>query len=126
MLRKCFGLSAKGKKSEKSWRLFVLSWPQNPDQPARKNNLDLKHWPKQNPDCEACGGTMTQRIPDGLRCPQCAAQWLHPDARPRVSSLSRIDVSNGVRRLRWLVYLRRMLGANKERRPHQNLPRSLA
>jgi hypothetical protein len=43
MLRKCFGLSAKGKKSEKSWRLFVLSWPQNPDQPARKDNLDLKH-----------------------------------------------------------------------------------
>jgi predicted phage terminase large subunit-like protein len=71
------------------------------DQQARKNNVALKALAQtESRPCDGCGGTMTQRIPGGLRCQQCAAQWLHPDARPRVSSLSRADVLNGVRRLR--------------------------
>jgi predicted phage terminase large subunit-like protein len=44
--------------------------------------------------CEACNGVMSQRIPNGLRCMQCGAQWLHPKARPRVQYISRADILN--------------------------------
>jgi len=70
------------------------------DQQARKTNVDLKPLAlTESRPCD-CGGTMTQRIPGGLRCMQCAAQWLHPDARPRVASLSRADVLNAMTRFR--------------------------
>ena len=71
------------------------------DQPARRDNFALKPLAQtESRPCDGCGGTMTQRIPGGLRCMQCAAQWLHPDARPRISSLTRADVLNAVGRLR--------------------------
>ena len=71
------------------------------DQQARKNNVAQKALAQtESRPCDGCGGTMTQRIPGGLRCQQCAAQWMHPDAQPRVSSLSRADVLNGVGRSR--------------------------
>lgn len=70
------------------------------DQQARKNDAELKPLAQtESRPCE-CGGTMTQRIPGGLRCMQCAAQWLHPDHRPRVSSLTRADILNAKGRLR--------------------------
>lgn len=70
------------------------------NQHARKNNVDLKPLSQtESRPCE-CGGTMTQRIPGGLRCQQCAAQWIHPDGRPRVSSLGRADILSGAGRLR--------------------------
>ncbi len=71
------------------------------DQQSRKNDADLKPLAQiESRPCEGCGGTMTQRIAGGLRCMQCAAQWLHPDHRPRISSLSRADVLNSVGRFR--------------------------
>jgi predicted phage terminase large subunit-like protein len=57
------------------------------DQQTRKNNGDEKPLAlTDSRPCEGCGGTMTQRIPGGLRCMQCGAQWLHPDSRPRAPS----------------------------------------
>ena len=70
------------------------------DQQARKTNVDLKPLALTESRPCGCGGTMTQRIPGGLRCMQCAAQWLHPDARPRVASFSRADVLNAMTRFR--------------------------
>ena len=71
------------------------------DQQAKKNGTDLKPLAQiESRPCEGCGRTMTQRIPGGLRCMQCAAQWLHPDARPRLSSLTRADILNTRGRLR--------------------------
>jgi predicted phage terminase large subunit-like protein len=54
--------------------------------------------PQQIPEsrpCANCHGTMTQRIPGGLRCFQCGAQWLHPDYPPRAIQLTRADVLRG-------------------------------
>jgi len=71
------------------------------DQQARKTNVDLKPLAlTESRPCERCSEPMTQRIPGGLRCMHCGTQWLHPDARPRVSSLTRADVLNAVERLR--------------------------
>jgi predicted phage terminase large subunit-like protein len=71
------------------------------DQQARKNDVDQKPAALiESRPCEGCGGTMAQRIPGGLRCMQCGAQWLHPDSRPRVPFLTRADVLNSVGRLR--------------------------
>jgi hypothetical protein len=44
--------------------------------------------------CSGCDGVMSQPIPGGLRCAQCGAQWLSPDARPRVQYLTRSDILN--------------------------------
>jgi predicted phage terminase large subunit-like protein len=59
--------------------------------------------PATQPDsrpCEACNGVMSQRIPNGLRCMQCGAQWLYPNARPRVQYISRADILNKMKRFR--------------------------
>jgi len=69
------------------------------DQQARKTDVELKPLAQtESRPCERCSEPMTQRIPGGLRCMQCGLQWLHPDARPRVSSLTRADVLNSVGR----------------------------
>jgi predicted phage terminase large subunit-like protein len=47
--------------------------------------------------CSGCNGVMSQRIPGGLRCAQCGAQWSPPGAQPRVQYLTRTDVLNGVK-----------------------------
>jgi predicted phage terminase large subunit-like protein len=49
--------------------------------------------PKSRP-CSGCSGEMSQRIPGGLKCVQCGAQWLSPGAQPRVQHLTRTDVLN--------------------------------
>jgi predicted phage terminase large subunit-like protein len=46
--------------------------------------------------CTACNGVMRQKIPNGLRCGQCGAQWPPPGTQPRVPQLTRRDVLNGV------------------------------
>lgn len=59
--------------------------------------------PETQPDsrpCEACNGVMSQRIPNGLRCMQCGAQWLYPKARRRVQYISRADLLNKMKRFR--------------------------
>lgn len=66
---------------------------------TRKNDMGIPPLAQiESRPCDGCGGTMTQRISGGLRCQQCAAQWLHPDARPRVFSLTRADVLNSLGR----------------------------
>lgn len=50
--------------------------------------------------CEGCGDMMRQRIPGGLRCAQCGAQWLNPSTRPRVQYISRADILNKTIRFR--------------------------
>jgi len=52
--------------------------------------------PESRP-CTGCPGVMSQRIPGGLRCAQCGAQWLHPGSQPRVHNLNRTDVLNSVK-----------------------------
>jgi predicted phage terminase large subunit-like protein len=47
--------------------------------------------------CSGCDGVMSQPIPGGLRCAQCGAQWLSPDAWPRVQYLTRSDILNRAR-----------------------------
>jgi predicted phage terminase large subunit-like protein len=47
--------------------------------------------------CSGCNGVMSQRIPGGLRCMQCGAQWLHPDSQPRPLYLTRADILNGAK-----------------------------
>ena len=42
--------------------------------------------------CSSCGGMMTQRIPNGLRCMQCGAQWLNPEAPRPIAAMNRADV----------------------------------
>jgi predicted phage terminase large subunit-like protein len=49
--------------------------------------------PESRP-CSGCNGVMSQRIPGGLRCGQCGAQWSPLSAQPRVQSLTRRDVLN--------------------------------
>jgi predicted phage terminase large subunit-like protein len=63
----------------------------------------LKHYPEQTPagvrlsaipqskPCTNCSGVMSQRIPSGLRCMHCGAQWTSPGA-VSVPSFSRADV----------------------------------
>ncbi len=46
--------------------------------------------------CSGCNGVMTQRIPGGLRCQQCGAQWPPPGTYPRPQYPSRTDILNGV------------------------------
>jgi len=61
------------------------------------------HHPRGMPDvmpCTGCGGIMGQRIANGLRCMQCGAQWLDPDAQPRGHYPTRADVLNGMTRFR--------------------------
>ena len=53
--------------------------------------------PESRP-CSSCNGVMSQRIPGGLRCAQCGAQWSPPDAQPRVPRVSRADILNHRRR----------------------------
>ncbi len=45
----------------------------------------------------SCNGVMSQRIPGGLRCAQCGAQWPPPGSQPSVHSLNRSDVFNSVK-----------------------------
>jgi hypothetical protein len=66
---------------------------------ATKPNQHPKSMPDSMP-CTTCQGVMRQRIPSGLRCMQCGAQWLHPDAQPRIHSLTRADVLIGMTRFR--------------------------
>jgi predicted phage terminase large subunit-like protein len=40
--------------------------------------------------CENCGGVMSQRIANGLRCMNCGAQWAPPTEAPR--QLTRADI----------------------------------
>jgi predicted phage terminase large subunit-like protein len=44
--------------------------------------------------CSSCNGVMSQRIPGGLRCAQCGAQWPPPGTQRRVQYLTRTDVLN--------------------------------
>ena len=46
--------------------------------------------------CPSCSSVMSQRIPGGLRCGQCGAQWLPPGTQPR-GQLTRTDILNSVR-----------------------------
>jgi predicted phage terminase large subunit-like protein len=46
--------------------------------------------------CPNCNGVMSQRIPGGLRCAQCGAQWPPPGSQPRVHSFNPTDVLNSV------------------------------
>jgi predicted phage terminase large subunit-like protein len=55
--------------------------------------------PESRP-CSGCDSVMSQRIPGGLRCAQCGAQW-SPPSEPQVSSLTRRDVLNSVDRRRF-------------------------
>src|SRR5258706_8017745 len=66
---------------------------------ATKPNHQSAIMPDSRP-CAGCTGIMSQRIPRGLRCMQCGAQWLHPDAQPRVHYPTRADVLNGMTRFR--------------------------
>jgi predicted phage terminase large subunit-like protein len=50
--------------------------------------------------CSGCNGVMSQRIPGGLRCVQCGAQWSPPGTQPRVQYPTRTDILNRVRS-RW-------------------------
>ena len=47
--------------------------------------------------CSVCNGVMSQRIPGGLRCAQCGAQWPPPGSHPRVHNLNRTDVLASVK-----------------------------
>src|SRR5262249_42183729 len=52
--------------------------------------------------CSGCGGEMTQRIPNGLRCMNCGAQWSPP--MPPPVQITRADILNRnvfTRRGRW-------------------------
>jgi predicted phage terminase large subunit-like protein len=51
----------------------------------------------QSRPCEGCSGVMSQRIPGGLRCAQCGAQWSPPGAQPRMEYPTRADILNGAR-----------------------------
>lgn len=42
--------------------------------------------------CSGCGGAMTQRIPNGLRCMQCGAQWLDPAVPRPPNAMNRADM----------------------------------
>jgi predicted phage terminase large subunit-like protein len=47
--------------------------------------------------CSVCNSIMSQRIPGGLRCAQCGAQWPSPGSQPRVQHLNRTDVLNSLK-----------------------------
>jgi predicted phage terminase large subunit-like protein len=56
--------------------------------------------------CTGCNDVMTQRIPGGLRCMNCGAQWPVPGTQPRIQYPTRKDILNGVqfrgnRPVRW-------------------------
>jgi predicted phage terminase large subunit-like protein len=44
--------------------------------------------------CLGCDGVMSQRIPGGLRCVHCGAQWPPPGTQPRVQYPTRTDILN--------------------------------
>jgi predicted phage terminase large subunit-like protein len=48
--------------------------------------------------CPKCGGIMSQPIPGGLRCAQCATQWPPPGTQPPMLRLNRKDVLDGFNR----------------------------
>jgi Terminase RNaseH-like domain len=50
--------------------------------------------PESRP-CTNCGDVMRQRIPGGLRCVQCGAQW--SPAQPRIQYPTRKDILNRMR-----------------------------
>lgn len=52
--------------------------------------------PESKP-CPGCNGVMSQRIPGGLRCTQCGAQWPPLGSQPRPQFLTRADILNGVK-----------------------------
>jgi predicted phage terminase large subunit-like protein len=64
-------------------------------QEAQRMNPDRQSAavPQSRP-CSGCNGVMSQRIPGGLRCAQCGAQWSFPGVQPRVQYLTRADVLN--------------------------------
>jgi predicted phage terminase large subunit-like protein len=47
--------------------------------------------------CSVCNEVVSQRIPGGLRCAQCGAQWPSPGSQPRHQYITRADVLNRVR-----------------------------
>jgi predicted phage terminase large subunit-like protein len=47
--------------------------------------------------CPKCNDVMSQRIPNGLRCAQCGAQWTPPGAQPCVQYPTRKDFLNGMK-----------------------------
>jgi len=47
--------------------------------------------------CPTCSGSMSQRIPGGLRCAQCGAQWPPPGTQPSIQHFNRKDYFNGTR-----------------------------
>jgi predicted phage terminase large subunit-like protein len=52
--------------------------------------------------CSRCGGEMNQRIPNGLRCMNCGAQW--SPAMPSPGQITRTEILNRsffAKRLRW-------------------------
>jgi predicted phage terminase large subunit-like protein len=51
--------------------------------------------PESRP-CTGCNGVMSQRIPGGLRCANCGAQWPPPGTQPRIQYPTRRDILNGV------------------------------
>ena len=56
-----------------------------------KSNRGSSSLPESRP-CESCGRIMSQRIPGGLRCAQCGAQWLSPSTRQSIRYFTRRDV----------------------------------
>src|SRR5215469_6699451 len=62
--------------------------------------------PESRP-CVGCNGVMSQRIPGGLRCAQCGAQWSPPGAKLPIPHLTRADILNrrfGRGLSRWGIY----------------------
>jgi len=70
---------------------LIEYWKQEPERiKAAQQAVTV---PESRP-CPGCNGVMSQRIPGGLRCAQCGAQWSPPNAQPCVQYLTRTDVLN--------------------------------
>jgi hypothetical protein len=70
---------------------FPINSIGSPDIRKMKSDQRPGTRPESRP-CESCGRIMTQVIPGGLRCAQCGAQWLFPNARQRVRYSTRADI----------------------------------
>jgi predicted phage terminase large subunit-like protein len=56
--------------------------------------------PESRP-CPNCNEVMSQRIPGGLKCMQCGAQWPPPSSQARVHGFNRNDILNSTRGNYW-------------------------
>ena len=68
-------------------------WKQAKERMAAQQAANV---PESRP-CPDCDGVMNQRIPNGLRCAQCGAQWPLPGSQPRPQYITRADVLNSMR-----------------------------